>query len=446
MTEAHAGPKRALSVFDAVAVLAGIVIGVGIFKTPSLVAANTGSTWAFMGAWVLGAVVSLVGALCYAELASAYPHAGGEYHFLHRAFGAPAAFMFAWARLTVIQTGSIALHAFVVGDYATQIVPLGPYSSAVYAAVLVAGLTALNVAGIVPGKWAQRVLVSCVIAGLLLVVAAGFSAGGAGTAAAVPAPVTRNGAFGLAMVFVLLTYGGWNEAAYLSAEVRGGASAIVRVLLYGIGLVAGVYLLVTLAMLHALGQAGMAGSDVVAADVMRKALGENGARLISLLVVVTAIGNMNGTMITGARTNYALGRDLPLLARLGHWDDRAGTPTTALWVQGAIALALVVVGSLARSGFSSMVDYTAPVFWLFFLLVGVSVFVLRAREPGVHRPFRVPLYPVTPLLFCAAAAYMLYASLDYTGRGALVGVGVLFLGVPVMLMSRGGAQAVPQRA
>jgi amino acid transporter len=250
----------------------------------------------------------------------------------------------------------------------------------------------------------------------------------------------------MAMVFVLITYGGWNEAAYLSAEVRGGASAIVRVLLYGIALVAGVYLLVTLAMLHALGQAGMAGSDVVAADVMRKALGENGARLISLLVVITAIGNMNGTMITGARTNYALGRDLPLLARLGHWDDRAGTPTTALWVQGAIALALVVVGSLARSGFSSMVDYTAPVFWLFFLLVGVSVFVLRAREPGVHRPFRVPLYPVTPLLFCAAAAYMLYASLDYTGRGALVGVGVLFLGVPVMLMSRGGAQAVPQRA
>ena len=177
----------------------------------------------------------------------------------------------------------------------------------------------------------------------------------------------------------------------------------------------------------------MAQSQAVAADLMRRAFGEPGAAFISLLITVAALSSMNATVFTGARTNYALGQDFSLFTFLGCWHKRANTPTQALLVQGAISLALVVLGSLQRQGFKTMVYYTAPVFWFFFLLTGISLFILRFKEPDVPRPFRVPLYPLTPILFCLTCGYLLYSSLAYTGIGALVGVAVVAAGIPVLL-------------
>jgi amino acid transporter len=179
----------------------------------------------------------------------------------------------------------------------------------------------------------------------------------------------------------------------------------------------------------------------VAADVMRGALGDGGARVLSVLIVVSATTSANAAMFTGARTLYALGRDYPPFARLGHWNGVARTPANALVAQGAFALALVVLGAFTRKGFETMVEYTAPVFWLFFLLTGASLLVLRRREPGAARPFRVPLYPLTPLLFCATCAYLLYSSLTYSGVGAVVGVGVLLVGVAVLALATRGRRA-----
>ena len=169
-----AKPVRALSLTDAIVVIVGIVVGAGIFKTPSLVAAAAGSEAAVLLLWIVGGIVTLIGALCYAELVTAYPHPGGDYHFLQRAYGRPPAFLFAWARMTVLQTGSIALLAFVFGDYASQLFSLGSRSSAIFAAVLIVVLTAINVAGLRQGKATQKVLTTAEIAGLLLVVAAGL--------------------------------------------------------------------------------------------------------------------------------------------------------------------------------------------------------------------------------------------------------------------------------
>jgi amino acid transporter len=238
------------------------------------------------------------------------------------------------------------------------------------------------------------------------------------------------------MVFVLYTYGGWNEAAYVSGELRNVQKNMVRALLISIGLITTLYLLVNWAYLNGLGVAGVANTDAVAADLMRVTLGEPGAIVLSLLVAVAALSSANATIFTGARTNYALGRDTSLFSMLGVWDDRADTPANALWVQCGVALALVGVGAVTRQGFQSMVDYTAPVFWLFFLATGVALFVLRYREPGIDRPFRVPLYPLTPVLFCLASAYMLWSSLAYTGIGALLGAGVLLAGIPLLWFRR----------
>ena len=426
-------PKQTFSVTDSIALIVGVVIGTGIFKTPSMIAANTGRTDLFLLAWLAGGVISLIGALCYAELATAYPHTGGDYHYLTRAFGRKVGFLFVWSRMTVIQPGSIAMLAFVFGDYLSQILPLG--HSALYAALSIAILTALNLMGAQKGKWTQNLLTSIKLIGLFSVVVVGmmFPSSPSPMAAVDPNPETS---FGLAMVFVLLTFGGWNEAAYISAELHEVRRNMVRALLWGIGIITVIYLLMNLAYLRGLGLREMSQSEVVAADLMRRILGQGGAKFISLLIIISTLGAINASLFTGCRTNYALGQDFSLFGFLGRWHGRSNTPTNALLFQGAIALVLVLFGTLVRKGFVTMVEYTAPVFWCFFLLTGLSLFVLRLKEPEVTRPFRVPLYPFTPFFFCMTCVYMLQASVAYTGVGALVGLAVLAAGALLLLIIR----------
>ena len=413
---APAAPRPVLSVFDAVMITVGIVIGAGIFKTPSMVAGVTGAVDWMLIAWVLGGVLSLVGALCYAELASSFPSAGGDYHFLSRAYGKDLSFFFAWARVAVITTGSIALLAFVFGDYMSRVLSLGPNSSAIYAALTVIVLTAINLLGLRESARAQNVLTIIEVSGLVLVAIAGLIATAPAAAPAAPAAASPSAIppmFGLAMVFVLLTYGGWNEAAYISAEVKGGPRAIVRTLVLSILVITAAYVAFVLAVLNGLGLEGMKNSKAVGADVMQAAFGPFGAQLIGVIVGVATLTSINATMIVGARTNYALGRDWPLLAFVGQWHGTRHVPVVAFVVQGAIALALVGFGALQKDGFSAMVEFTAPVFWFFFLLTGVGLFVLRFREPHVARPFKVPLYPILPLVFVITCGYLFYSSVTY---------------------------------
>lgn len=446
-------PKPVIGLYQAIAIIVGIVIGAGIFALPSLVARFAGSEQWMFYAWILGGVISLAGALCYAELATAYPHAGGDYHFLWRAYGRRVAFLFAWARFSVVTTGSIALLAYVFGQYMTQLAPLGPWSEAIYALASVIVLTYVNVRGMKTGARTQTVLTILEILGLLLVIVAGLflvtQGMGSGAAAAPAAAPAAAGApsvamFGLAMVFVLFTFGGWNEAAYISAELKDESRNMVRALVGSIVLITVLYLLVNWAYLHGLGLQGMIESRAVAADLMKVAFGRTGETLISLMVAVAALTSINATMIVGARTNFAVGRDWPVLKVLGKWDDERGTPLNALLAQAALAIALVLLAAVARGGVQTMVDYTAPVFWTFFFLSTLSLIILRRREPNTPRPFHVPLYPVLPLVFCAVCLYMLWSSLAYVQTGALVGVGVLAVGAVLMMFI--GRQAGPSVA
>lgn len=426
--------KKTLSVLDAVALIVGIVVGVGIFKTPSLVAANSVSPGVFLLTWVVGGVISFIGALCYAELATAYPHPGGEYHYLARAYGQRLAFLFAWARMTVIQTGSIAMLSFVLGDYLSQIFSFGQYSSAVYGATGIFVLTVINIIGIREGKGIQNLLTAVKVLGLLCVVIGGIFFSGS-QPVSVAQSHTTNHALGLAMIFVLLTYGGWNEAAYISAEVRSKGRGMVQSLLLGIFLITTIYVLVNWVYIHVMGLVSVGKSDAVAFDVMGRIAGPYGASFTTALIAISALGAMNATIITGARTNYALGTEFPLFRFLGGWSERGSTPVNALIVQGIISLLLVVLGSMTMKGFVTMVEYTAPVFWLFFLLTALSIIVLRRKEPQTKRSFVVPFYPVTPLLFCAVCVYMLISSIQYTGAGALAGIAVFGVGIPFLVFS-----------
>jgi len=448
-------PRRTLRIFDAMTIVIGIVIGSGIFFMPSLVAANAPGPVFLLGLWLAGGVVGMVGALCYAELTTAYPNAGGDYYFLRRAYGPEIAFLFAWGRMTVIQTGALAAAAFIAGNYLAEALPVG--SPAFHAAVLVVALTALNLRGLTLGKGVQNVLTSAVAVGLFVVALAGIivwftGPDGAGGAAAVasapggagePTPDFTSPQFfsslGLAMVFVLYTYGGWNEAAYLSAEIQAPQRNIAMALLSGVGAVTVIYLLVNLAFLGGLGIDGMAGSNAVAADLLRQVAGEGGALFISILVVVAVLSTVNATIITGGRSNYALGRDYPeVFGFMGRWSTASSVPVAALVVQGGVSLVLILLAPLIfdEGGVEAMVAYTAPVFWFFFFLVGLSVLILRAWDPGASRPFRVPMYPLTPFLFCLVCVYMLFSAVAYAGVGSLLGVAVLLAGLPFLSLIR----------
>ncbi len=443
-TAASAEPQPTLSVFDAVTIMVGIVVGIGIFKTPSLIAANVGSEAAFIGVWVAGGLATLVGALCYAELAAAHAHAGGEYHFLSRAYGRPVAMLFGWARGAVIQTGAIAAVAFVLGDYAAQLAPIGAYGPAIYAALSVVALTTLNVVGTVQSKTMQIAMTFVEVGALAAIILIGLFWSGEAAPVAMPSEAPSEAALGLAMVFVLLTYGGWNEAAYLSGELRDPARNMRRVLTIGTAILVTLYLLANLALLAILGLDGLRGSEAVAADMMRLVAGEPGARIVSLAIVAAALSTLNATIFTGARVYFAMARDITLLPRVGEWDERGRAPANGLILQGLVALLLVGFGAASRNGFQAMVDYSAPVFWAFLLLVGGALPILRWREPGRKLPFRVPLYPATPLLFCAGCLYMLHASVAYTGRGALIGLAVVLAGLPLLLFRRQREALPPQ--
>lgn len=502
-----AAPRRELSLFDSTCVIVGIIIGAGIYRsTPDIAGCVPSAGW-LVAAWIFGGLFALVGAMCYAELASAYPKAGGDYVYLTRAYDRPLGFLFAWAELWVVRPGSLGAMAFAFAEYANRIWPQaeGETARAValgYAIGAIGVLTLINALGVRQGKWTQNILTVAKFLGLALVVVVGFStrapqpddkagppaaakvaSAEANPAAASPANDGSSAqaagdqspahapsadridagqgadvdadapaepaqwkipllgwrvaavdwsAFGLAMILVLFTYGGWNEMGYIGAEVRDPERNIFRALMLGTAAVVAIYVLVNLAFVHAVGFEGVR-SKTVATDVLRLALGRGAEAAMAVLICVSALGVINGQIFTGARIYYAMGRDHSLYAPLGRWNARLDTPLVSLLVQAGVTIALVLGFGLSGDGFNRLVNFTAPPFWFFLFLVAISVLVFRAQEPSVPRPYRVFAYPVTPLLLALGCLYMMYASVNWAianrSGEAFWAIGILVLGV-----------------
>jgi amino acid transporter len=422
-----------------------MVLGAGIFRSPSAVAAAVPDLGWLLGLWALGGLISAAGGLCYAELSAAFPHPGGDYHFLKLAYGRTLAFSFGWTRFLVVNTGSLAFLGFVLGDYCQAALPLGPQGPAIYAALSVAGLTAVNLSRLDAGVGAQSWLTGVLLLGLGLVIAAGLAAGA--SVGAAPSQQAEGGALrlGEAMVFILLAYGGWNEVSTLSADLRAGPRAMVRVLLGSLAVITVLYLLVNGAMAWGLGLSTLAQSDAPADAIVQQALGEAGLGLIGRGVIIAVVAaavitSINATVIAGSRTTFAAAADWPQLSWLAGFDAGAGVARKAALAQCGVALALVVFGALDGSGFRALVDYTTPVYWFFLFCGGAAVLVLRRKLAHTPRPFVAPGGVFVPLLFMAASAFMFYSSVQYAGAGAILGLTVLLSGVlaALMLRKRGG--------
>lgn len=449
-----------LSPWDGISIIVSIVVGTSIFKSTALIFGNVAGPWSLLGVWVAGGVLSFIGALCYAELATAYPFMGGDYAYLKRAFGGLVAFLFGWAQLAATLTGSIGSMAFAFADYAAAFLGEKNAVGTVWLAAAAIGfLTVANILGAHVGRTLQNLLTVVKVGGLAAIVILAFFANREGPL--LPTKPIEGPGFGLAMVLVLYTYGGWNDAAFVAAEVRDRERNIPRVLLGGTALILLVYLLINLAYWWALGFDGARNSWAPAAELASRSLGDWGGRAISALVMISALGAMNGLLVTGSRVYASMGNDHALFAFLKRWDPRLNTPVWSLLTSGVVAIAMSgLVGTEAgRSavdsclincrlateplqwgdfggGFGTLVAATSPVFWTFFLLTGVSLIVLRFVDPEIPRPFKTPLYPLTPILFCATSGYMLYASVAYAKYLSLVGLLPVACGLPLYFIGR----------
>jgi amino acid transporter len=446
-----------LGLWDAVSIIVGIVIGSTIYKTPPVIFNNVSSAWMGLAAWALGGLLSLVGALVYAELATTYPREGGDYVYLSRAFGPWLGFFFGWAQLAVIRSGSIGMMAFVFADYASELWDLPRDSAVILAIVAVVLLSAVNLMGVTFGKGMQNVLTATKVLGLGAILVAGFlwsQPGGMSGSGPVQGP-----GFGLALILILLGYGGWNDAAFVAAELRERKN-IARSLIIGTAAIAVIYLCVNVAYVMGLGFDGVRHSKAVAAEILSGPFGTRGNHAMCVLVIVSALGAINGMIFTGSRVYASLGAEHRVFAWLGRWHPRLGSPHWALLAQTLFTLLMIVmVGTETgrklinatlthvgrdpmnwetyHDGFDRLLAATAPVFWMFFLLTGISFFVLRFKDPELERPFLLtfPWYPLLPLIFCATCLYMLYSAIDYAKELSWAGLAGVLIAVPLFFLS-----------
>jgi amino acid transporter len=538
-----------LGLWDAVSIIIGIVIGSTIYETPPDIFRAVSDWWIALALWGVGGLLALIGALCYAELATTYPRVGGDYNYQTRAYGPLVGYFFAWAQLVVIQTGSVGLMAFVFARYATRlwdftktfpiITEWNIPPEVVYAAAAVTVLSLLNLLGVVLGKITQNLLSLAKVLGLVGIIVAGFMyapetpeldlvqgqlALASETKLVVDTPAGEKLTFqtsdkttvaidgqteytnqqkqvqkytvadltkpeiqskqvrvffspkkpnlaievraqappdwlslALPMVLIMFAYGGWNDSAFVAAEVRNRRRNLPLALILGTLGVSVIYLLVNYAYLRALGFAGASESTAIAADVLKLVPWEYGEQAMTILVMVSALGALNGLLFTSARVYAILGADYSLFTPLGVWNRRLHSPVWSLLLQMVISLGLILlVGTYLgqdwlnqlfavlnlervdwqQSYFLLLFRCTSSVFWFFFLLTGLAFFVLRINDPNVERPFAAPLYPLLPLIFCVTCGFMLYESIAFAKALSLVGAALVLAGFPFYIFSR----------
>ena len=423
--------KRQLGLLDATMINVGTIIASAIFLVPSTIALQLQATLPTLLVWVVGGIVSLLGALSLAELGAALPQAGGGVAYLTRAFGPLWGYLYGWANGTVINPASIAAIAVACASYLAVFVPLSAPGIKAVAIASILGLTVLNALGVRAGARTQNLLTLTKIGIVAALIVIAFALPGGNAANFRPLwpsqPVSGLiGPFGVAMVAALWAYDGWVEASYVGGEVRDPGRILPRATILSTLIAMALYTLITAAYAYVLSPAKMAASPLVARDAASVTLGAAGVQLVAAAIIISTLGANNGIVLTSARIPYALARDGLLPQWLGAVHPRFLTPLPSLLVQAAIATALTLSGR-----YDQLFTYVIFTEFLFYAMMCAAVIRLRAAEPELARPYRAWGYPVTPLLFIAFAAWLVKNTIVERPRDALVGVVILLLGLPV---------------
>jgi len=380
--------------------------------------------------WVVGGVVSLLGALSVAELGAAYPEAGGQYAYLREAYGPLWGFLYGWANFAVINPASIAAIAVGFASYLGFFVPLSPLAIQAIAVLSIAGLTGLNCLGVRLGATTQNVLTLLKMGALAALVVTAFVLPGGSAVNFQPLwpPGSAGGwigSFGVAMVGVLWAYDGWIETTYVGSEIKDPGKNLPRSIILSTVIVIAFYVLASVAYSYVLSPARMAGSTLVASDAAQITLGVVGAGFVAVAILVSTLGANNGIILTAARIPYAMARGGLFFRSQGNVHPRFATPVVALLVQGAISSGLALSGT-----YSQLATYVVFASFVFYALSCGAVLRLRRTAPQVARPYRTWGYPITPLVFIAFALWLVLNTIRESPQESAVGAGLILFGLP----------------
>jgi APA family basic amino acid/polyamine antiporter len=422
-----AGFRRELGLLDSVVVVIGGIVGVGIFANPSNVARIVRDPVLILVVWGLGGVVALIGAFVWAELASRYPHVGGQYVYLQRAYHPVIGFLYGVALLFIINGGSLAAVSILFASYVDRaFVPLGAVGIRAAAAAALIVLTAVNAVGVRAGKWTNNLLMGAKVLGMVALMALAFRRGPVPASHFDPSPATVFGGASAhllltALVPILFAYGGWQSCASIAAEIKDPARNLARANVLGVIAVVALYLSLNLAYLWVLTPAQIADSPALAADMARAVAGGAGARFVALLIVVSSLGFLAVVILTGPRLYFAMASDGLFFRRAARLHPRYHTPVFALWFQAAVSLAL-----LTSNTYDQLLSYVVFADWLFFGLTAGALVIVRAQHPAPGGPIaRMPGHPWTTLVFIAVAAGIVVNSFFAYPTQSLFGSAIL---------------------
>jgi basic amino acid/polyamine antiporter, APA family len=418
------------------AISIGVVLGVGIFRVPAEVAKYLPGGPLILLAWLIGGLISLAGALCYAELGTMFPDTGGDYAFLRRAYGKPIAFLFAWTELLIMRTGAIAAISYLFADYACALLSVDKGMTKLLGIGVIVILGALNFLGLRFGKNVQNALSLTKVLVIVVLISCALTTGHGDMSrlTTLPhdlVPTSLFSAFLLALIPVLWTYGGWQENVFVAGETKDTGKNLPFALTGVVLVVSSLYIVLNAIFLYLIPPGAMKTSTLIATDVMTLLYGAGvTSKLVGTLVVLYAIGTINAMIITGSRITYAMAQDVPLFKFLAAESADTATPIRALAVNVLGACIFVLVGSFDR-----LLFFTGIVVWLFFALVAASIFVFRVRMPDMTRPFAVPLYPILPGCFVLVCVCLSLNTLLTFTEQSLFGLGLVATGIPVFYLS-----------
>ena len=431
---------RRLSLGDSVAIVVGVMIGGGIFLVPNLVARSLPSAPMIAGVWILAGAISLIGALACAELGAAFPSTGGQYVFLREAYGPFAAFLCGWSSFTVTRGAQSAWGAVVFSMYASYLVPLSPAASKILSLTVLAIFTWVNYRGVKLGAAMMNGFTLAKVAGILVVIVAALSFGGhAGSGAPTSMPGVSLSSFGVALIACLLAYDGWVQLSFVAGEIRDPQRNVVRGLAIGTLGVTAIYLLANFAYLHVLTIPEIAASEHVGADAAGRVMGAAGGTVVSIIILLSILGTINGCCLTIPRMYFAQAADGLFFRRFADVHPRYGTPAFAIVAQTVWAAVLLLTGS-----YEALIDYALFGIWVFYALMVAAVIVLRRKRADVPRPYRMWGYPVTALIFLAITFWFLGNMLVTRPGPSFAGLGLILTGIPAYFIWRRSAH--PQSA
>jgi basic amino acid/polyamine antiporter, APA family len=438
-TKPGASLPRTLGLIDALSIVIGVTIGGGIFLVPNLVAQQLQSVPWIIGVWVFAGIISFFGALASAELGCAIPATGGQYVYLREEYGPLIGFLCGWSMFTVSRTAQVAWLAVTFAMYSSYLVPLSPLASKLLGLGAIAVFTAINYRGVKAGAAVQRVFAFAKVVGLLFIIVAAFLWGhGAESSRVAPASFSIS-SFGVALIACVLAYDGWVQLTFVAGEIRNPQRNILVSLALGLLACIAIYVLANFAYLRVLSVSEIAASDRVAASAVERILGPRGGGLVSLTILISIVGTLNGCFLTSPRVYYAQARDGLFFRRFAEVHPRYRTPSFAILAQCAWAAVLLVTGS-----YETLVDYAMFALWLSYALMVAGVIVLRRKRPDLPRPYRMWGYPVTPVLFLAITAWFLLNMLWTRPVPSLAGFALIATGIPVyFLWARRGWHAQP---